>query len=69
MGRDLDIAAPIGDGAPGLQYRGTSLPVGMTVDCCREIAALFNERADSECPVTNREFAVAAYEVFRRHRS
>jgi hypothetical protein len=52
----------------GVEYRGVSMPEGMTRECMDALATLFNMHCHEDNEQTNEEAAVSAFEAVQQHR-
>lgn len=61
-------AAPQGDGAPDVSYRGVVLPAGMTPACLDEVSRIINAHQHEDCDDLDADCAVKVFEAVRAHR-
>ena len=61
-------AAPQGDGAPEIRYRGVVLPAGMTPACLDAVSKIINRHQRDECVDLDSECAVKVFEAVYAHR-
>ena len=60
---------PVGDGAPGLSYRGVVLSDGMTPDCLDAMARIVNRHASGDTDELDAECAARLYATVRDFQS